>query len=216
MKKSKTAIAVIVFLSGVIVVMTIIMVKMAKFMESIEEDRLEIVDVEKIDKGLKELKAINAIKYNYNFGEVLREENRMSEEEKNVDEEENMDKERVKARKSIDFLESVLEKEGINRKRSIEITGKATETLDTAEYKGTSLKEVRCSNSICKVVIEHDSEDARQVFLEKGIFEKPWNTHQVGTIDVGNGLIQTHIYFSKEGEILPTMKKSKKELESQT
>lgn len=109
----------------------------------------------------------------------------------------------------VEMAPSVLEEmiteeiEDVNWRKQVEEMGK--ELLARPDFKETTMDEVLCGETICKVSLSSSNLKERTTFQDIGSSLGPWGEgHQVGgDFITDDGKYGTFIYFSKEGDFMP-------------
>ncbi len=113
------------------------------------------------------------------------------------------------------ILAEILTEEIKDDQWSDNLAQKGRQSLETAGLKGSDLVDLECGETLCKVRIEHDGEEALEQFKSLGRVIGPWNgIQQGGTRDLDDeGLRkESFIYFSKHGDRAPFEKMNERML----
>ncbi len=105
----------------------------------------------------------------------------------------------------LDLLEDEFRKGTEDTAWGEEIEEYAERYLHDERIEGTSVSVVKCLTTMCELALEHDDKQAFERFMNQPKFSGPWDKgERFGTALMRNGKLVTRIFFSKEGEMLPT------------
>ncbi len=102
-------------------------------------------------------------------------------------------------------LDEMIEEQEPNLEWSERVTAEASQVLQDEEYIGTSLLEVSCGTTLCKMILTHIGKTEQRKIIEGDFSDKgSWDGDQYGNGAVlEDGTLATFIYFTKENDFKP-------------
>jgi hypothetical protein len=93
-------------------------------------------------------------------------------------------------------LEQAVEAEPVDRSRAGDAEMRFRESLGKEDYAGTTIDSIDCRSSLCRVVLTHANEEARDVFTDRMPMEGPaLSDTSTYRVDDGSGEIRTEYFF---------------------
>ena len=103
------------------------------------------------------------------------------------------------------ILEELLQEQPEDRHWSAGVEAAAKKFIEQDQFEGTEIIETDCRATLCKMLINHDNDDASKVFKQHGATSGPWlmSDIQGKRESLDNGEVETTFYFSREEDERP-------------
>ncbi len=103
------------------------------------------------------------------------------------------------------LLEELLQEQPEDRHWSAGVEASAKKFLEQDHFEGTEIIETDCHATLCKMLINHDNEDAYEAFKQHGATSGPWlmSDIQGKRESLDSGEVVTTFYFSREEDDRP-------------
>lgn len=84
--------------------------------------------------------------------------------------------------------------------------GKVESMFDDESFSDSSIVSVDCRSTLCELDLSHENESAAENFMEEFPAHMAWNNESfIETKKQSDGSIRTKIYFSRDGQALPSL-----------
>jgi hypothetical protein len=193
MRKNTIITGIVVAGIGVLLVMA--MARMTKESIVVKEDEKKLSEkkIEKKANRTPEQKGVEEMAERYRYGKSK---------DGNVKDDEWKEEEKNRhMNMALEKLGEMLLEEGKDAKWNQEVEKEVQVKLKGGEYSGTTLGNVECGTTMCKIELKFDNENTRNGFSKTNfVMEGQWATSQfggrTGEIDGETGI---YFYFSREG-----------------